>query len=120
MVHTQGGLSPPQESCYFRGVRGLAPASSEASRSRGRFVGPHTRRCIHKVVHTKGGLWPPQESCNLRGVHGLAPALREASCLLSKAKGTTGGGEGGEGRGGVWMVRGGEGRGVFEGGVGGG
>ena len=31
-VHTQGGLWPPQESCYLRGVRGLASASSEASR----------------------------------------------------------------------------------------
>ena len=31
-VHTKGGLWPPQESCYLRGVRGLAPASSEASR----------------------------------------------------------------------------------------
>ena len=31
-VHTQGGLWPPQESCYLRGVWGLAPASSEVSR----------------------------------------------------------------------------------------
>ena len=30
-VHTQSGLWPPQESCYLRRVRGLAPASSEAS-----------------------------------------------------------------------------------------
>ena len=30
-VCTRGGLWPPQESCYLRGVRGLAPASSEAS-----------------------------------------------------------------------------------------
>ena len=31
-VHTEGGLWPPHESCYFRGVWGLAPASSKASR----------------------------------------------------------------------------------------
>ena len=31
-MHTQGSLWPPQESCYSRGVWGLAPASSEASR----------------------------------------------------------------------------------------
>ena len=31
-VHTQGGLWPPQESCYLSGVRGLASASSEVSR----------------------------------------------------------------------------------------
>ena len=29
-VHTQGGLQPPQESCYLRGVRRLAPACSKA------------------------------------------------------------------------------------------
>ena len=32
MVHTQGSLWSLQESCYLRGVRGLAPVSSEASR----------------------------------------------------------------------------------------
>ena len=32
----------------------LAPTWSEASRSKGRFGGPHTRRCIHKVAHTQG------------------------------------------------------------------
>ena len=32
MVHTQGGLWPPQESCYLRGVLGLAPALSKVSR----------------------------------------------------------------------------------------
>ena len=30
-VHTQGGLWPLQESCYKRGMRGLAPALCEAS-----------------------------------------------------------------------------------------
>ena len=48
-VHTQGGLWPPQESCYLRGVRGLAPASSEAgclSSEASRNEGPavHTQR----------------------------------------------------------------------------
>ena len=51
-VHTQGGLWPPQESCYLRG------------HGQG---GTHRRRCTHKAEHTKGGLWPPQESCYLRG-----------------------------------------------------
>ena len=41
-VHTQGGLWPPHESCYLRGVRGLAPASSEASRRKGGACGPKT------------------------------------------------------------------------------
>ena len=31
-VYTQGSLWPPQKSCHFRGVRGLAPALGEASR----------------------------------------------------------------------------------------
>ena len=43
-----------QESCYLRGVRGLAPASSAASRMHSRTGGAHTRRYIHKAVHTKG------------------------------------------------------------------
>ena len=34
-AHTEGSLWPPPESCYFRGVRGLVPTSSEASRSWG-------------------------------------------------------------------------------------
>ena len=62
MVHTQGGVWPRQESCNLRGVQGLALVlsevsrlSSEASGSNGRFGGPHTTRCIHKVVHTQGG-----------------------------------------------------------------
>ena len=70
--HTQCGLRPPQKSCYARGVRGLAPASSEATRfsseasrlSSGRtkvhrVCGKgsrctHTRKCIDKAVHTQG------------------------------------------------------------------
>ena len=31
-VQTQGSLWPLQESCYFRGVPGLSPTTSEASR----------------------------------------------------------------------------------------
>ena len=31
-MHTKGSMWPLQESCYLRGVRGLTPASSEASR----------------------------------------------------------------------------------------
>ena len=42
-VHTQGGLWPPQESCYLRGHK---------------QGGIHRRRCTHKAEHTKGGLWP--------------------------------------------------------------
>ena len=54
-VHTQGSLWPPQGLCHLSGVRGLAPALSKASRSKGWFGSPHTRQCIHKVVHTQGG-----------------------------------------------------------------
>ena len=54
-MHTQGGLWPPQESWYLRGVRGLAPASSEVSRSRGWFGGPQARQYTHKAVHTQCG-----------------------------------------------------------------
>ena len=36
------------------GMRGLDPASSEASRGKGRFGGSHTRRCTHKAVDTQG------------------------------------------------------------------
>ena len=45
-----------QESCYLRGVQGLAPASSAATQMHSRTGGAHTRRYIHKAVHTKGGL----------------------------------------------------------------
>ena len=49
-VHTEGGLWPPQESCYLGGgLRGLAPASSEVNRSMGGW------RSTHKAVHTEGG-----------------------------------------------------------------
>ena len=44
-----------QESCYLRGVRGLAPASSAASRMHSRTGGAHTRRGTHKAGHTQGG-----------------------------------------------------------------
>ena len=43
-----------RESCYLRGVRGLAPAWSAASRMHSRTGGAHTGRYIHKAVHTKG------------------------------------------------------------------
>ena len=46
-----------QEPCYLRGVQGLAPASSAASRIHSRTGGADTRRCIHKAVHTKGGFF---------------------------------------------------------------
>ena len=60
VVHTEGGLWPLQESCSLRGVRGLAPASIEASRGFGGVAvhaqgGAHTRWCTLKVVHTQGG-----------------------------------------------------------------
>ena len=98
VVHTQGGLWPPQESCYLRGVQGLAPVSSEASCRQGLAIhthrgvkgGAHIRRCIHKVVHTQGGLWPPQESCYFSGAQGLAPLSREASCRQGLAIHTQG------------------------------
>ena len=31
-VHIQGGLWPPQESCYFRGVQGLAPRRAKRAK----------------------------------------------------------------------------------------
>ena len=54
-VHTEGGLWPPQESCYLGGHR---------------QGGTHRMRCPHKAVHTKGGLWPLQESCYLKSLRG--------------------------------------------------
>ena len=91
-VHTQGGAHTRRSVAtagvlLFTGGAGLAPASSEESRSKGRFGGTHTRRGIHKAVHTQGGLWPLQESCYLRGLQGLAPASSEAS----RSKGRFGG-----------------------------
>ena len=69
-VHTQGGADKRRyvataRVLLFKRGAGLAPASSEASRSRGWLVlfrqgGTHTRQCTHKAEHTKGGLWPPQ------------------------------------------------------------
>ena len=82
-----------QESCYLRGVRGLAPASSAASRMHSRTGGAHTRRCTHKARHTQGGAHKRrsiavQESCYLRGVRGLAPASSAASRMHSRTGGT--------------------------------
>ena len=53
-VRTKSGQWPLQNSCCLRGVRGLASVTSGASQSMGRFGGPRTRPCIHKVVHTQG------------------------------------------------------------------
>ena len=53
--HIKGGLWPPQESCYLRVVWGLAPASSEASRSKGLVGAPKARWYTLKAVHTQGG-----------------------------------------------------------------
>ena len=83
-VHTQGGAHK-RRSVATAGVllckrgAGLAPASSEASRSRGLVGAPQARRYTHKAQHTKGGLWLLQESCYLSGVRGLAPASSKAS-----------------------------------------
>ena len=49
-VHTQGGLWPPQESCYLRGVWGLAP---RVKRSKPRQE--KVWRSTNKAVHTQGG-----------------------------------------------------------------
>ena len=81
-----------QESYYLRGVRGLAPASSAASRMHNRTGGAHTRRYIHKAGHTQGGTHKRrsvavQESCYLRGVRGLAPASSTASRMHSRTGG---------------------------------
>ena len=85
VVHTQGGLWPPHESCYLRGHRqgnanrrrcthkavhthgGLWPPQESCYFRGHRQGGAHTRRCTQKAVHTQGGLWPPQESCYFRG-----------------------------------------------------
>ena len=95
--HTQGGTHKRrsvavQECCYLKGVRGLAPASSAASRMHGRTGGAHTRRYIHKAGHTQGGTHKRrsvavQESCYLTGVRGLAPALSAASRMHSRTGG---------------------------------
>ena len=45
-----------QESCYLRGVRGLAPASSAASRMHSRTGGAYTRRCTQKAVCSNAGI----------------------------------------------------------------
>ena len=46
-VHTQGGLWPPQESCYLKAHR---------------QGGTHRRRWTQKAEQIKGGLWPPREA----------------------------------------------------------
>ena len=56
----------------------------------GWFGGPHTRRCIHKVVHTQGGAHTRRSVATARvllfkGGAGLAPASSEASRLSSEA-----------------------------------
>ena len=99
-VHTQGGVWPPHESCYLRGVRGLGPASSEASclssaasRREGLAVhtqgSAYTRWCTHKAVHTQGSMWPRQGSCHLRGL-GAGPYIEqsEPSVERSEPRGT--------------------------------
>ena len=48
-MHTQGGLWPLQESCYLRGVRGLAPVKRSKVKQ---WV---VWRSTHKTVHTQGG-----------------------------------------------------------------
>ena len=126
-VHTQGGAHTRRSVAtagvlLFKGVQGLAPALSEASRGAqcaweglvvhtqgGAYTrrctykavhtqgGARTRQCIHKAGHTQGGLWPPQESCCLRGVQGLAPVSSEASRLSRLPRCTRGGGGGGGG-----------------------
>ena len=90
-MHTQGGLWPPQESCYLRGVWGLAPALSEArrlssvaSRSEGLAVhtqgNAYTRQCTHKAVcgHRRslvisGGResWPSRRAQRAEGYRGF-------------------------------------------------
>ena len=87
------------------GTRGGLRGGTGGGGQKGRFGGPHTRRCTHKAVHTQGGLWPPQESCYLRGGAGAGPRVErsELSVERSEPKGTGGDGAGGTGRG----VRGG-------------
>ena len=96
-VHTPGGLWPPHESCYLRGMRGPAPASSGASRFvergglKGRVGGAHTRLCIHKAVHTQGGAhtrWSMATAGVLlfNGGAGASPRIKQ-----SKLKGRFGG-----------------------------
>ena len=88
----------------MRGGGGLAPASSEASRGKGRFGGSHTRRCTHKAVHTQDGLWPPQESCYLRGGAGADLCVERSEPRYSYGEGV-----GGEVQGGVQGGYGGRG-----------
>ena len=89
VVHTKRGLWPPQESCSPRGVRGLAPASSEASRSKGCLSGPQAMRHTPRAVHTKDGAH--QGRCKQRvclvifgGCGGWPPRRADASRSESK------------------------------------
>ena len=54
VVHTQGGLWPPQESCYLRGVWGLPPR--RAKRAEVHNVWGKGWQCTHKAVcgHRRG------------------------------------------------------------------
>ena len=81
-----------KESCYLKGVQGLAPASSAARRMHNRTGGAHTRRGTHKAGNTQGGALKRrskavQESCFLRGVRGLVPASSAASRMHSRTGG---------------------------------
>ena len=58
-VHPQGGLWPPQESCYLRGMRGWPPRQAKRAKARGVLTvqtqeGAYTTWCTHKAVHTQG------------------------------------------------------------------
>ena len=58
--HAQGGAHKRRSVAnarvlLFKRGAGLAPASSEASRSRGLVGAPQARRYTHKAVHTQGG-----------------------------------------------------------------
>ena len=63
----------------FKGGAGVSPASSEESRSRGRFGNPHTRRCRCNAVHTQRGAHKRRsvataEVLLLKGGAGVSPA----------------------------------------------
>ena len=77
-VHTQGGLWPPQESCYFRGV-GLAGPSRQASSAASRVK---VWRSTHKAVHIHCGAHPRRAVATARV---LFFASNEASFLSSTA-----------------------------------
>ena len=90
----------------------VAAARVEQSELKGRFGGPHTRRCIHKAVHTQGGAHTRRCTHRryvattgvllFRGVAVAGPSVKrsEPSVERSEPKGTGGGGTGREGTGG--------------------